>query len=81
MYIEESIDRLIDAYNEASDLAEDGMTHRYAPIGSWKWQGPRTFPDAIHQQIERLVKEASVNECMTSSSEYIRALKRWLSNT
>lgn len=76
--IETTINELIDSHNELSDLSEQGTLHLLLPIECWKWtsyQSPYSF---ILKQVELLVEQASAAECLSSPSEYIRELKRWL---
>lgn len=78
--IECLINALIDSYNEAADLTEDGTIHQFLLIEHWRWteyQPPSSF---LLRQVESLVKNTPTPQCLTSPSEYVRELKRWLNS-
>jgi hypothetical protein len=56
----------------------------FSHLEFWLWHGepgflaPKaTLPKPVDVDIGRMVLEASVAECLTSRSEYIRELKKW----
>lgn len=73
--IEDKLDRLLRA---------KWKPMRFGNFEYWKWHGQpgflsskATIPKPIDIDIGRIVLEADAADCLTSSSEYIRELKKW----
>jgi len=71
-------------YSDAATLEDkiDSMTSAingdYSSVVHWRWSHPGTaYPYLLWDALKRIIEEASLAECLTSPSHYIREYRKW----